>query len=453
MPGFVDLDHNPANGCEYACTFTSTVEVCDGLDNNCNGMVDEGVTAPAGFCRSGGACGATAPAPTCMGRMGFRCPYPPTVQVDPTTGQPVATETLCDGIDNNCNGAIDEPFTMLGTTCRVGPANTACENVGMQVCSADHTTTVCSATMPLPAGTEICNGIDDDCDGAIDETATMPGSNPSFVATAWSRVQPSNVCGLIPGSGGTQAHCTGSTNCDATNTTRCAAGFWCDATAATPPGGTPATFATCNAYYWMMQYEASAPAATATARGTVLSNTAPRTVSRACSVQGVVPWTSVTVTDAIAACTAIGATLCTEGQWQAACEVRAAASTATSNCTFGYETACATYSAMTCNGLDFDFDTTTAGDQDGLLVTGSPRIATCGANWTGYTGAAPIFDISGNAAELVAARSTNVYPVRGGSYTSPRNALSCSDNWPVVDNQFFFPDTGFRCCFAGATPP
>jgi hypothetical protein len=40
-PGFYDADGDPSNGCE--CTQTSGgVEICDGLDNDCNGIVDDG---------------------------------------------------------------------------------------------------------------------------------------------------------------------------------------------------------------------------------------------------------------------------------------------------------------------------------------------------------------------------------------------------------------------------
>ncbi len=43
-PGFVDIDNNLQNGCEYSCTPTNNgIEICDNLDNNCDGFVDENV--------------------------------------------------------------------------------------------------------------------------------------------------------------------------------------------------------------------------------------------------------------------------------------------------------------------------------------------------------------------------------------------------------------------------
>lgn len=51
---------------------------------------------------------------------------------------PNATE-LCDTIDNNCNGATDELFKNLGASCGTG----ACSN-GVRICAADKLSTTCS---------------------------------------------------------------------------------------------------------------------------------------------------------------------------------------------------------------------------------------------------------------------------------------------------------------------
>jgi hypothetical protein len=75
---------------------------------------------------------------------------------------PGATE-LCDNVDNNCDGTIDE--FLRDTTCGVG----ACTgNLGHELCEEGQWTgDTCD---PLfGASDELCNGIDDDCDGTIDE--------------------------------------------------------------------------------------------------------------------------------------------------------------------------------------------------------------------------------------------------------------------------------------------
>ena len=45
QPGYYDL--NGDNKCEYACTFISATEACNGVDDNCNGTIDENVTKPS----------------------------------------------------------------------------------------------------------------------------------------------------------------------------------------------------------------------------------------------------------------------------------------------------------------------------------------------------------------------------------------------------------------------
>jgi|GEM_PF-6162254 len=76
---------------------------------------------------------------------------------------------ICDGVDNDCDGSVDETFDQLGQACTVGVG--ACQRNGFFVCSADGTTLECDVSPGTPSA-ELCNGIDDDCDGDIDENAT-----------------------------------------------------------------------------------------------------------------------------------------------------------------------------------------------------------------------------------------------------------------------------------------
>ena len=110
-------------------------------------------------------------------------------------------------------------------------------------------------------------------------------------------------------------------------------------------------------------------------------------------------------------------------------------------CDFSYATNCNTYAANTCNGNDYDYDLGTIGDQDGMLPGGA--LTTCYANW----GASDhIYDLSGNIKEWTAERSGDVNPIRGGAYNSPAYGTSCGNDFTVADDSFFFPNVGFRCC-------
>jgi hypothetical protein len=363
QPGHVDFNGQADDGCEYACDFRGS-EICNGLDDDCDRQVDEGLTAPAGVCLDVGACAAVAV--TCEGAAGWVCEYPATVSTDGMGN--LVPETRCDGLDNDCDGDVDETFPTKGDACADSGVG-ICQGTGELVCNAAGTGLRCDITQPgqtaLPA--ELCNGDDDDCDGMTDENA----------ADRWVQII---------------------------------------------TGGNPV---------WIYQYEASHPDATLTDEGTASA--------RSCSQPGVLPWTNVTFPQAEAACAAAGGRLCTESEWQRACQT-----TAGTPCTWSYSTQCTTYSGAKCNGNDLDFDPGTAGDQDGLRSTAS--LGACYANWGG---ANQIFDLSGNAKEWTQRASTDpttVRRLRGGSYNNTSAGISCGFRFAVADSTFQFPNVGFRCC-------
>ncbi len=294
-PGFGDVDKSdPANGCEYACPVNpSTSEACNGKDDDCDGQIDDGLTAPPSVCLSAGPCAGAAP--TCQGAGGWKCNYaqlPTAADIELAPDGTVRfVEALCDGKDGNCNGQVDETFN-VGQDCFAG--NGRCQTKAQFMCKGDKSGSTCGAVPDATkAVDESCNGVDDNCDGAIDEA--VPAGGTCF-------------------NGG--AHpCQG----------------WKDATVKVGA-------------VWMFAHEASRPGATGADGGT--------DTSRACGVVGVQPWTSVNHAQAAAACAAITNSagnpmrLCTTAEWQAACV------SGGSSPSWSYSGAPGSYSTNKCNGVD-----------------------------------------------------------------------------------------------------
>ena len=73
-------------------------------------------------------------------------------------------EERCNGIDDNCNGSIDETFPESGEACSTEKLGLC--TAGKRVCETGALG--CKSTL-LPSA-EVCNSLDDDCDGQTDET-------------------------------------------------------------------------------------------------------------------------------------------------------------------------------------------------------------------------------------------------------------------------------------------
>jgi subtilisin family serine protease len=127
----------------------SASEVCDNKDNNCDGSIDESLTR-ATTCGVG-ECGSSGIETCTSGIWGGDTCMP---------GTP-ATE-VCDNLDNNCEGSIDESLTRA-TTCGVGE----CGSSGIETCTAGiWGGDTCTPGTP---GVETCDNLDNNCDGSIDE--------------------------------------------------------------------------------------------------------------------------------------------------------------------------------------------------------------------------------------------------------------------------------------------
>ena len=143
-------------------------ETCNGVDDDCNNTVDDTPEGCDCVDNSTQSCGSdegecVAGSQTCVDGQWGECGGDDMV---------LPAAEICDGLDNDCNGVPDDP-TDAGCECEAGETQACGTNVGE--CTTGTAACdngfwgVCDGVGPVA---EVCNNLDDDCNGALDDLAS-----------------------------------------------------------------------------------------------------------------------------------------------------------------------------------------------------------------------------------------------------------------------------------------
>ena len=145
---------DPCDGVDQNCDGNDGVpEVCDnGLDEDCDGVTDEGFEDKGIACDGNDQDLCTDGIWVCDGVM-LVC-----------NDDALSVEEVCNNLDDNCDGDVDENYLNKGAACD-GTDSDLCSD-GVWVC--DGQDLVCDDD--AAGQIEVCNDADDDCDGAQSPT-------------------------------------------------------------------------------------------------------------------------------------------------------------------------------------------------------------------------------------------------------------------------------------------
>lgn len=116
-PGLHDINNDPTDGCEYSCNVTNGgVEACDGVDNDCDGVIDDFSRA----CYTSGDGGCNSDGTGCQGICQAGSQTCTSGNWSPCEGMVVARTEQCNDLDDNCNGVVSDVVDEGGNACGPG---------------------------------------------------------------------------------------------------------------------------------------------------------------------------------------------------------------------------------------------------------------------------------------------------------------------------------------------
>ena len=185
IPAGYVTGNSDCNDAEFYANPGIPFEACDGIDNNCDGQIDESPSYVfadndgdgfGSFPEMEWQCGDPLP-------VGYVLTFSDCDNYNPAV-HPGAAE-ICDGIDNDCNGLVDDNVT-TAVTFYADQDNDGYGNPNITTTAIGCTPPAgyvnnqmdCNDSNPAinPLAKESCNGIDDNCNGQVDEGQTENGT-------------------------------------------------------------------------------------------------------------------------------------------------------------------------------------------------------------------------------------------------------------------------------------
>ena len=172
---FADGTENRGTDCDDTrnTVHASGIESCNGVDEDCDGMIDEGVQNTYYRDQDGDSYGAVEETMLGCGHLDGWTLLPGDCDDDPTS--PTASTTYpgapegCDGVDANCDGRNPEHCACVsGQVQPCGSDSGECR-LGTQTCVAGAWGACEDEVGPSD---ERCDGLDNDCDDMVDEGVT-----------------------------------------------------------------------------------------------------------------------------------------------------------------------------------------------------------------------------------------------------------------------------------------